>query len=86
VVGAGNINHDEFVDQVEMSFNSLPKQSSSVIKNRERPIFIPAMLFIRDDEMINSNVAVFYDAPSIKDPDYYAFLLLQQIFGTYRID
>jgi processing peptidase subunit beta len=43
-------------------------------------------MFVRDDEMINSNVGVFYDAPSIKDPDYYSFLLLQNIFGSYRVD
>jgi hypothetical protein len=43
-------------------------------------------MFVRDDEMINSNVAVFYDAPSIKHQDYYSFLLLQNMFGNYRID
>lgn len=36
--------------------------------------------------MYNSNVGVFYDAPSFKDPDYYAFLLMKHIFGSYRID
>jgi len=35
--------------------------------------------------MVNSNVGVFYDAPSIKDSDYYGFLLLQNMFGNYRI-
>ena len=44
------------------------------------------MLFIRDDEMYNSNVAVFYDAPGVKHEDYYAFLLLKHMFGSYRID
>lgn len=86
VVGTGNINHEEFVNQVSQSFQSLPKSGSSSIKNKERPIYIPALLFIRDDEMVNSNVGVFYDAPSIKDQDYYAFLLLQHMFGEYRID
>jgi len=86
VVGAGNINHDEFVNQVDQHFASLPKQTSSKIKNKEKSVFTPALLFVRDDEMINSNVAVFYDAPSIKDQDYYAFLLLQNMFGDYRID
>jgi predicted Zn-dependent peptidase len=86
VVGTGNINHDEFVNQVNQHFSSLPKQTSNKIKNKERPIYIPAILFVRDDEMINSNVGVFYDAPSIKDPDYYSFLLLQNMFGSYRID
>lgn len=52
----------------------------------EKPIYIPAILFIRDDEMINSNVGIFYDAPSVKDKDYYAFLLLKHLFGTFRID
>jgi processing peptidase subunit beta len=86
IVGAGNINHEEFVNQVSQAFQSLPKQTSSKIKNKERPIYIPALLFVRDDEMVNSNVGIFYDAPSIKDNDYYPFLLLQHMFGDYRID
>ena len=36
--------------------------------------------------MINSNVGVFYDAPSIRDPDYFGFMLLKHMFGDYRID
>jgi predicted Zn-dependent peptidase len=86
VVGTGNLNHEEFVNQVSQSFQTLPKSTSSKIKNKERPIYIPALLFVRDDEMVNSNVGVFYDAPSIKDPDYYSFLLLKHMFGDYRID
>jgi processing peptidase subunit beta len=86
VVGAGNINHEEFVNQVNQHFSSLPKATSGKIKNRERAVYNPALLFIRDDEMINSNVAVFYDAPSIKHPDYYGFKLLKHMFGSYRVD
>lgn len=41
---------------------------------------------MRDDEMINSNVGIFYDAPSAKDEDFYAFKVLQHMFGSYRID
>lgn len=43
-------------------------------------------MMIRDDEMINSNVGVFYDAPSWHDKDYYGFLLLQRIFGSYSVE
>jgi len=86
VVGAGNLNHEEFVAQVNNHFSNLPKTGSGQVKNKERPIYIPALLFIRDDEMYNSNVGVFYDAPSVKDPDYYSFLLLKHMFGQYRID
>ena len=86
VVGAGNISHEEFVSQVNQHFANLPKQTASKIKNKERAVFNPALLFVRDDEMVNSNVAVFYDAPSIKHPDYYSFLLLKHMFGNYRVD
>ena len=55
-------------------------------KGSEKPVYIPALMMIRDDEMINSNVGVFYDAPSIRDKDYYGFLVLQSIIGNYRID
>jgi predicted Zn-dependent peptidase len=85
-VGTGNINHDEFVQTVEQAFQALPKNTTSKIKNKERAIYNPALLFIRDDEMYNANVAVFYDAPSVRDPDYYSFLLLKNMFGEYRID
>ena len=33
VVGAGNINHEEFVDQVNQHFSTLQKQTSAKIKN-----------------------------------------------------
>lgn len=36
--------------------------------------------------MINSNIGVFYDAPGWKHKDYYGFLLLQRMFGSYSID
>jgi predicted Zn-dependent peptidase len=86
VVGTGNINHDEFVSQVDQHFSSLAKQTTAHSKGSEKAVYNPALLFIRDDEMYNSNVGVFYDAPSIKHPDYYAFLLLKHMFGEYRID
>jgi len=88
IVGTGNLKHQEFVDMVEKSFGNAKRTAPAdlVRKNAEKPIFIPALLFVRDDEMINSNVGVFYDAPSWHHEDYYAFLLLQRIFGSYRID
>ena len=86
VVATGDVNHDQIVDAVDQAFSALPKTSSVQIKNTEKPIYIPALLFIRDDEMVNANVGVFYDAPSIKDEDYYSFLLLKNMFGSYRID
>lgn len=86
IVGTGDINHEAFVDQVNQHFHTLSKTVDAKALGTEKPIYIPALLYIRDDEMVNSNFGVFYDAPSIKDADYYGFLLLQNMFGDYRID
>ena len=67
------------------AFATLPKESGIPTKNTEKPIYVPAILMIRDDEMYNSNVGIFYDAPSVKDEDYYSFLLLKNMFGSYNI-
>lgn len=86
VVATGNVNHQEVVDMVERHFSSLPKSSGATPANSERPVYTPSLLFMRDDEMINTNVGVFYDAPGLKHPDYFGFELLKRIFGTYNID
>lgn len=86
VVATGNVNHDEIVDMAEEKFGKVRKDSPGHRRNTEKPIYNPAMLMIRDDEMINSNVGIFYDAPDWKHKDYYGFLLLQRIFGSYSIE
>ena len=86
VVATGDVNHDEIVAAVDHHFSSLPKSTDIQAKNSEKPIYIPALLMMRDDEMVNSNVGVFYDAPSVKHEDFHSFVLLQSMFGTYKID
>jgi len=86
VVGTGAMNHEEFVDSVSRGFDSIAKTTSVKPVNSDKCVYVPALLFIRDDEMVNSNIGVFYDAPSVKHPDYYSFLLLKHMFGQYRID
>lgn len=81
VVGTGNLNHEEFVNQVNNAFQSVSKTASSTRANGDKAVYVPALLFIRDDEMYNSNIGVFYDAPSVKHEDYYGFLLLKHMFG-----
>jgi mitochondrial-processing peptidase subunit beta len=86
IVATGNVNHNEIVDMAEEKFGKVKKDCPGKRLNTERPIYNPALLMIRDDEMINSNVGVFYDAPHWTHKDYYGFLLLQRIFGSYSID
>ena len=85
VVASGNVNHEEIVSAVERHFSSLPKSSGVTTPNSERPIYTPSLLFMRDDEMINLNWAVFYDASGVKHPDYYGFELLKRIFWNIQI-
>lgn len=86
VVGTGAVSHEQLVDEVSRSFSSIVQTASTPKANMDKAIHIPSLLMIRDDEMYNSNVGVFYDAPSIKHPDYFAFRLLKHIAGDYRID
>ena len=85
IVGSGAIAHEQLVDLVEQHFHSLPKRTELEIRNTEKPIYNPGLLMVRDDEMINSSVGVFYDAPHWSHPDFYSFLLLQRMIGNYDI-
>lgn len=76
VVGTGGIDHDSFVDAVNQHFGTVAKGTSVPEANSEQAVYTPSLLYIRDDEMYNSNVGVFYDAPTYKDNDYHGFLLL----------
>jgi len=86
IVGTGDLVHEQFVDLVNNSMNAYSKTATGVQANKDQAVYTPSLMFVRDDEMYNSNVGVFYDAPSVKHEDYYAFLLLKHMFGSYRID
>jgi len=86
LVAVGDVDHQQIVDLAEQHFSSLPKTVSSDKFGQEQAVYNPGLLMIRDDEMFNANTGVFYDAPGIKHPDYYSFMLLEHIFGSYRID
>lgn len=86
IVATGDVDHRAVCDAVDAAFASMPKTTSVAAKGTETPYYTPSILFMRDDEMINSNVGIFYDAPSAKDEDFYAFKVLQHMFGSYRID
>ena len=43
-------------------------------------------MFMRDDELYNSSIGVFYDAPHWSHEDYYAFMLLERIIGSYQMN
>jgi processing peptidase subunit beta len=88
VVGAGDINHDQLVELTEKHFGKLSSQTPSglVVKGTEKPYFTPSLMCMRDDEMANVNIGVFFEAPSWTHEDYYSFLLFQRLLGEYTQD
>lgn len=86
VVGAGEITHQQLVDLTQRAFGNLPATSASgiEIKNTDKPLFTPSFMCVRDDEMANVNVGVFFEAPSWTHEDFYAFQVFQRALGEYE--
>lgn len=85
VVGTGSVDHDALVDMVKEGFGSVQQTSSSAGAD-EKCVYVPALLMMRDDEMYNANVGVFFDAPSVNHEDYYQFQLMRHMIGNYSIE
>ena len=85
VVGTGNVDHDAFVAAVEQGLGAIQQSASTDANNSDKCVYVPALLMMRDDEMYNANVGVFYDAPSVNHEDYYSFQLLRHMIGDYDI-
>jgi processing peptidase subunit beta len=86
IVGTGKIEHQMLVDLAEQYFSSVARKATRPIKGLEKAVFNPGLLMIRDDEMIQSSIGVFYEAPDWHHKDFYSFLLLQRVFGNFTID
>lgn len=85
IVGTGDIDHKELVDLVAEHFKDCKETppEGMLRTGMDTPIFIPGLTMIRDDEMDTCCVGVFYKAPSWNHQDYYAFLLLERLFGSF---
>lgn len=85
IVGTGNVDHDSFVQQVESAFGGIQQQAAQQQANSDKCVYTPSLLMMRDDEMYNANVGVFFDAPGVNHEDYYNFELLKHIIGDFDI-
>jgi len=83
VAVAGNVSHAEVAEACSAFRMS---ESSAVQKNNDKPYFTPSTLFMRDDEMVNANFGVFFNAPSWKDNEFFAMHFLETLMGEYRAD
>lgn len=88
IIGTGGVNHEAFVAEVSKKFGEMSRTASSelVRPNTHKPHYTPSVMYMRDDELYNSAIGVFYDAPSWNHEDYYTFMILERILGSYQID
>lgn len=86
IVGTGSVDHDAFVGQVSEAFGSVAKESAGAQANSDKCVYVPSLLMMRDDEMYNANIGVFFDAPGVNHEDYYQFELLKHMIGDYEIE
>lgn len=79
VLGAGQISHDQLVDIAEKNFGTVAKKTEFNFDGEDAPEFIGSSINVRNDLDSMAHLGVFYEAPSWKHEDYWAFLLLQRI-------
>jgi len=72
VAAAGSVNHEKLVAAVQKSFGSASSSLPAQRNNSDKPFHTPSTLFMRDDELSNVNIGVFFEAPSYTDPDFFA--------------
>lgn len=86
MTGAGSLNHNQFVSAVAKAFGGLSSLTPTAVANSEKPYFTPSIMSMRDDELTNLNVGVFFEVPGLKHPDSLALHMFTRILGDYRAD
>mmetsp|Transcript_2145 Transcript_2145/g.4397 ORF Transcript_2145/g.4397 Transcript_2145/m.4397 type:complete len:366 (-) Transcript_2145:185-1282(-) len=80
IVGAGGVNHDEFVEMAEKHFGSLEAGSTHVF---EPAAFTGSDVLVRDDSDTEAHVAIAFQTVGWNHPDVYALMVMQQLLGSW---
>lgn len=72
------------LDLTEKYFGKVARETKYEIVGEDAPIFTGSQVQIRDDDLDLAHMGIFYEAPSSKHEDYWAFLILQRIMGNYE--
>jgi len=86
VVATGDVSHEQVSNEVTKNFGQLAQSSGTELANMDKPIYTPSMMFMRDDEMANLNVTMFFNAPTYTNEDYWAMRFMNVLMGEYRED
>lgn len=80
IAASGAVQHDNVVRLAEKSFGTLG--TTSVPQRPEVP-FTGSLITLRDDSLPDAHVAVAVQSVGWSHPDYYTFLLLQTMIGSW---
>jgi len=85
VVGAGAVNHEQFVEQVSKSFAGVATEPSgpAVITNHTPAYFTGSDIRVRDDEMPLAHVAVAFESVEQTHADSPALMVIQALLGSF---
>eukprot|EP01066_Platyproteum_vivax_P015956 Platyproteum_vivax@DN6976_c0_g1_i2.p1 len=88
LVGVGSIEHADLVKLAETHFGQVPQSvTRGVPAPSNKPYWLGSQLIHRNDEMGPlAHFAIGYEGVSWTSPDSVAFMLMQQLVGTYRRD
>jgi len=84
VTGAGAVEHSQLVSLTDKLFSSVPpspKMDFSKLPAKTR--FTGSSLEVRDDAMEHVHFIVGFEGISASHPDYFTFLVIQNIIGTW---
>lgn len=83
VVGVGPVEHSKVVDLAEKYFGLLPTKTEVEILGENEPKFYGSQMQVKEENIPLAHMGLFYPAPSWKHVDYFAFLVLQRLFGEF---
>eukprot|EP01121_Diplochlamys_sp_Union-15-3_P005129 TRINITY_DN1546_c0_g1_i1.p1 TRINITY_DN1546_c0_g1~~TRINITY_DN1546_c0_g1_i1.p1 ORF type:complete len:266 (-),score=54.86 TRINITY_DN1546_c0_g1_i1:134-931(-) len=77
------VNHDEICKLTEKSFTSIKPNSKFDVSSLGSFNFTGSQVLIRDDLIPNVHAVVAFQGVSWQHPDYFTFLILQSIVGSW---
>lgn len=70
-VSGRGLDHQSVVSSCQKGLSSLSSQSNVDDHNSDKPSFTASTMFMRDDELVNVNSGVFFEAPSHNSNEHF---------------
>lgn len=84
IAASGQVEHDEFVNLVQKSFNKIPRESNLDISNISDVDYIGSEITVNDNTMNKVYAAIAFQGPSWSNPDFIPLLIIKDFIGSYN--